>query len=205
MTSRKLLKQNARDLLDNNIFTEKWLLLALFLLVEGLILSVSIGTSPFTAGLTSLLQLIIGGAIELGVTRGLIGVATKEDDRVNFNKLISGFDSSFTQSLVHYLMKTLMLALWTLLFIIPGIIKSYSYALSFYYLNENTNMSWNECLKKSQEKMKGHKWELFVLDLSFIGWNIVSVVFFGIPGLLWVNPYYAATNAELYEELKDVK
>ena len=205
MTERKIIKKNARDVLANNIFSEKWLLLALLLFVYSLILSVTVTIGAYTFGLGSILELVIGGALELGVTRALIGVVTKKDEKADFNKLLSGFDKTFTKTLVHNLLKTLFIALWTLLLVIPGIIKYYAYSLSYYCFNENNDLEWNECLKKSQEKMKGYKMKLFVLDLSFIGWYIVGLLCLGI-GVFFVQPYHqAARTLFLLEVLNDGK
>lgn len=93
-------------------------------------------------------------------------------------------------------------ALWYLT-IIGGFIKTYEYRMIPYILAENPTVKRKEAFKISKEMMKGNKWKAFVLDLSFFGWNILSVLTFGLLSILYVNPYNAATNAELYVELKD--
>ena len=93
--------------------------------------------------------------------------------------------------------------LWMLLFFIPGLIKSISYVMAPYILAENPGMRAKDALKKSVELMKGNKWKTFVLDLSFIGWFILSIITFGIVYFFYVNPYYLATDAELYLKLKE--
>ena len=91
--------------------------------------------------------------------------------------------------------------LWTLLFIIPGIIKSYEYKMVPYLLAEYPDMDRKEVFARSRDMMYGQKWNTFVLDLSFIPWNILSTITFGLVGLFYVSPYQDATYAELYDTL----
>ena len=91
--------------------------------------------------------------------------------------------------------------LWALLFIIPGIIKGYSYALASYISIEDNNIPAEECINKSMQMMEGHKIRLFLLDLSFIGWYFVAFLTFGI-GLFWVVPYHEMARILFYEDLK---
>ena len=93
-------------------------------------------------------------------------------------------------------------ALWYLT-IIGGIIKTYEYRMIPYILAENPKINRKEAFKLSKEMMKGNKWKTFVLDMSFFGWNFLSVLTFGLLSILYVNPYNAATIAELYVELKE--
>ena len=99
-------------------------------------------------------------------------------------------------------LRDLFVALWTLLFIIPGIVKMYAYSLVPYILAENPEMSGTEAIKLSNEMMKGHKWKAFVLDLSFLGWLLLSVLTLGLVGIFFANPYVYATDAELYKAIK---
>ncbi|RKM55224.1 DUF975 family protein [Butyrivibrio sp. X503] len=96
----------------------------------------------------------------------------------------------------------LFLALWSLLFIIPGLIKGYSYRMVPFILKDNPELSATEVITRSRMMMNGHKWNAFVLDLSFIGWFLLTIITCGIVGILWTNPYYSNTNAALYLELK---
>ena len=95
--------------------------------------------------------------------------------------------------------------LWSLLFIIPGIIKSYEYEMIPYLLAENPNMSKQEAFALSKELMDGNKFNAFVLDLSFILWNFVGSLVFGLPGIFFVNPYVQLTNVELYVKLCQIR
>lgn len=102
------------------------------------------------------------------------------------------------------LLYTLYVLLWTLLFIIPGIVKSYAYAMTPYIVYDHPEMDADDCIHESRMMMKGHKWKLFCLDLSFIGWAILCVFTLGI-GTLWLQPYIEASHSKFYEELKKVR
>lgn len=92
--------------------------------------------------------------------------------------------------------------LWALLLIIPGIIKSYSYAMVPYILKEDKTVENNAAIEKSMEMMQGYKMKLFLLDLSFLGWYILSIPTFGIA-VFWVQPYHLTARAAFYEDLKN--
>lgn len=100
------------------------------------------------------------------------------------------------------LVMAIFIALWSLLLIIPGIIKGFSYSMAFYILAENPEMSVFEALTESRRLMDGHKMEFFVLNLSFIGWILLTAITFGIAGI-YVNPYIFATNTNFYRYLKN--
>ena len=91
--------------------------------------------------------------------------------------------------------------LWTLLLVIPGIIKAYSYSMTFYILRENPEMTAGDAITASQKMMDGHKMDLFLLSLSFIGWAILASITFGI-GYLWLIPYIYTAYEAFYETLK---
>ena len=93
------------------------------------------------------------------------------------------------------------LFLWTLLLVVPGIVKAYEYSMIPYILAEDPSTSLNDAFAKSKELTKGQKMDLFVLDLSFIGWWILGTILCGI-GNIFVDPYYQAASAEVYVALK---
>lgn len=95
----------------------------------------------------------------------------------------------------------LYILLWSLLLIVPGIVKSYSYRMVPYLVADHPEMSSNEILECSQAMMEGNRWEAFVLDLSFFGWNLLSGLTMGLVGLFYATPYQMQTNANLYLEL----
>ncbi|MBP5540451.1 MAG: DUF975 family protein [Bacteroidales bacterium] len=99
------------------------------------------------------------------------------------------------------LLMYIFIALWSLLLFIPGIIMSYAYAMTPYLMKDNPEMGAMECIKKSKAMMKGYKWKLFLLDLGFIGWILLTIITFGIYGF-WLQPWMQCTRAKFYEELK---
>lgn len=92
--------------------------------------------------------------------------------------------------------------LWTCLLVVPGIIKSYSYALTEYLMIDDPTLTSQQAIHQSEHLMKGHKWELFVLDLTFLGWDILGLVSGGI-GLLWVNAYHEESRYVFYRYIKE--
>ncbi len=99
-------------------------------------------------------------------------------------------------------LKGLYTWLWSLLFIIPGIVKGYEYRMIPYILAENPDLEASQVFALSKQMMDGNKWDTFVLDLSFIGWYILTLFTCGILAIFYVNPYVYLTDAQLYEKLK---
>jgi len=108
----------------------------------------------------------------------------------------------YKPSVVTMLLKDLYVFLWSLLFIIPGIIKSYAYSMVPYIIYENPNLTAGQAIKMSEKMTDGYKGDLFVFDLSYWGWSILSGITFGIVGILYVNPYIGVAHAGVYEDLK---
>lgn len=112
----------------------------------------------------------------------------------HFNKFWAAFKVTFLCGLFTFL--------WSLLLVIPGSIKAYSYSMAMYILSENPEIGALEAINRSKAMMDGHKMELFVLQLSFIGWYLLCAVTFGIAGV-WVIPYVNATMANFYNSIKN--
>lgn len=106
-----------------------------------------------------------------------------------------------TVAITRFLMD-LFIGLWTCLFIVPGIIKSYEYSMIPYILADHPDITWREAFELSKQMTNGHKMDLFILDLSFIGWRILAGFTCGLLGVFYVNPYYEQTLAEAYEVLR---
>ena len=143
---------------------------------------------------------IITPAFALSVAR--VYLMLLDDKKPTINDAFSGFDDFWSAFKVSFLVG-LFTFLWSLLFVIPGIIKGISYSMSTYILAENKGKPALECIKESQAMTNGHKMELFVLGLSFIGWELLGVITFGIA-YIWVTPYMSATYANAYASLKPV-
>ncbi len=121
-------------------------------------------------------------------------------EAVSVNNLFDGF-RDYTRITGTMALVLLYTFLWTLLLIIPGIIKTYSYAMTSFILNDNPDTGLNVAIEESMDMMNGHKMELFLLDLSFIGWYILGILSLGI-GFIWITPYQQTARAAFYEELK---
>lgn len=152
----------------------------------------------------SLLAALIGDYFTISFAITFLNLLRNKKDTF-FNKTFSAFTHDrFVPELLTYLLTTLYELLWTLLFIIPGIIKSYSYALTPYIINDlvasGQEVHPNQVVSASKKLMVGHKWQLFVLHLSFIGWAILATFTFNI-GYLWLAPYYYTTEAEFYHKI----
>ena len=120
----------------------------------------------------------------------------------SLNEIKEGFAGYGSKVLAMFL-KDLFIFLWTLLLIIPGIVKSYSYKMVPYILADNPDISAMDAITKSREMMNGNKMKAFLLDLSFFGWILLSAFTCGIVALFYVGPYIASTQGALYEELKN--
>ena len=99
-------------------------------------------------------------------------------------------------------LRDLYIFLWSLLLIIPGIVKAYEYMMVPYLLSEDPSMPTEEAFARSKAMMDGEKWNVFVLDLSFLGWNILGACTLGILTVFYVAPYQYLTHAALYGALK---
>jgi uncharacterized membrane protein len=119
----------------------------------------------------------------------------------NVSRVFDGFYDLWCAVKLNFLV-ALFTFLWSLLLVVPGIIKSYSYSMSFYILAENKGISALEAIRRSKEMTEGHKMDLFVLSLSFIGWIILGVVTLGI-GYIWIIPYMTATTTNYYINIKN--
>ena len=114
----------------------------------------------------------------------------------------AGFKDNWGNVILVMFLKNLFTVLWTLLFIVPGIVKAYAYRLVPYILEERPELTGTQAITLSRQMMKGHKWDAFVLDLSFLGWILLSALTAGILGVFYVLPYINATDAELYEAVR---
>lgn len=121
---------------------------------------------------------------------------------LNIGSLFDGFQD-YGRILGTVLLQVVYTFLWTLLLVVPGVVKWYSYSMTSYILLDEPELKNNAAIEKSMAMMEGHKMRLFLLDLSFIGWALLSSLFtFGI-GFFFLQPYVATAHAAFYEDLKD--
>lgn len=162
--------------------------------------NVLLGAAVFSGSLIliiSLIQFLVGGFVSLGLIQFNMNLIDKKP--VDFMDIFSKSDM-FVKALFLRLRLTVFTFLWTLLFIIPGIIKSYSYSMSGFIMTENPEISSKEAMEVSMKMMSGNKWRLFCLQLSFIGWYILGAMACGI-GIFFVQPYVNAAIAGFYDDV----
>ena len=186
------IKTRAKEQIKNKIFQ----LLAIYLVIIAASCLISIIFGVFA----SIVSIIISGPIMLSLVTVYLGIV-KKSRTPDVEDIIIGFkDNQFGRSLITYLRYKIFTLLWTLLLIIPGIIKSISYSQMFYLIAEDKKLEPGEAQKKSMEMMEGHKADYFVLILSFIPWFLLCVITFGLAAI-YVVPYYQATMAEFHVRL----
>lgn len=145
----------------------------------------------------ALVRFLIGGVVRLGYVKFNLALVDRQEADVRdlFSQL-----GRFADGFILSLLSTLYTFLWMLLLIVPGIIKSYGYAMAPYILQENPGMRPNAAIKASLALMRGNKWRLFCLRISFIGWEILAALTCGI-GALWLHPYMESAQAAFYRQI----
>ena len=145
----------------------------------------------------AIITFIIGGVVELGLKRYFL----EQHDGLcpSFGKLFSQFPN-FGKAFLLRLLSTIYIMLWTFLFIIPGIIKAYSYAMAPYIMAEHPELSANECITRSKQMMDGYKFKLFCVSLSFIGWAFLCIFTCGL-GTPFLHAYEEAAVAAFYRNV----
>ena len=172
------------------MYWELFLLFLILVVISGV-------AGSFTMGLLSLLVLPMTYAVTVAFLS-----ASREKAKPEVASLFTIYRDNFSRAfLVPFLME-LFVCLWTLLFVIPGIIMAYAYSMAVYVANDNPELSPIEAIRRSKELMRGHKWDLFVLDLSFLGWILLSLLTCGI-GFIFLVPYIEMAHVEFYRELTD--
>lgn len=145
----------------------------------------------------AVVYLILGGAVKLGYAK--FNLALIDHKEAKIQDLFSQF-SRFGSGFLLNLLEFIFIVLWSLLLIIPGIIAAFSYSMAPYILYENPGMRPYDALRASKDLMRGNKWRLFCLELSFIGWSFLCTLTCGI-GYLWLRPYQEAAHASFYRQI----
>lgn len=179
------IKKSAKEAMKN-----KWGLAIGVFLVYGLISSAISATG---------IGAIATGLLSVGFAAFFLDALRSE--KASFDSFFKGFTEYLGTKLVSMLLVGIYTFFWTILFYIPGIVKTYSYAMTPYILLDKPELSANEAITDSRMMMRGHKMELFLLDLSFIGWILLSLLTCGIL-FIYVVPYMQAARAEFYRTLK---
>ncbi len=193
--NRVQLKELARQQIKGKIGT--LFVISLIMVVITSIGSLLLSLVPFVGGIAS--SILIAAPLSLGLIMVYLKIAANQD--VQIKDLFNGYYDLWSAFKVQFFVG-LFTGLWSLLFVIPGIIKGISYSMSIYILAENKGMDALEAINRSKTMMNGHKMDYFVLTLSFIGWGLLVSITFGIAGI-WVFPYISTTLANFYNKVKD--
>ena len=167
--------------LAKSIIKGKWIIAFASILI---VTAISVAIATVTAGIGIWL-------LSASLTIALFNVFIKgyKENKYEISDMVKGATDNITNKIVLSLLKYVYLILWGFLFMIPAIIKTYSYALAELIARNEPELSGNDCITKSRKLMDGHKMELFIFDLSFMGWFILGSLTFGIA-LIWILPYY---------------
>lgn len=157
--------------------------------------------NPFIGYSLSFVSLFVLLPLAVGYSNSMRVLLETGDNRLANNSFSLGF-GNWLHVVWGMILSAIYIFLWTLLLIIPGLIKSYSYALTPYILVEHPEMSANEAIEESMRLMDGHKFDLFYLQLSFIGWAILSILSLGL-GFIWLIPYQMTAQAAFYRDIKN--
>ena len=188
---REVLKFNAKQQIKGKIGT---------LFVISLIVGLITGAASAIPSVGSVVNaFFLSPAFSIALVMIYLNVANGID--VQIGDVFNGF-SYFWGAFKVSFFTTLFTFLWSLLLIVPGIIKSFSYAMAMYIWSENKEMGALEAINKSKKMMDGHKMDYFVLGLSFIGWILLGCITLGIA-LIYVIPYMETTMANFYNSIKD--
>ena len=174
------------------------ILFAMFFIMIVIMIGVS-SASSFVPVLGSIANYLVNAAFALGGAWVFLRIAKGEE--VSVGNIFYGFEDLWAAIKAQFFMG-LFILLWYLLLIIPGIIKTYAYSMTFYILAENKGMPVLEAITLSKKMRDGQKMDLFRLFLSFIGWFILVLITFGIAGI-WVYPYFYATITNFYLSVKE--
>ncbi len=188
------IRQEARGLLQN-LWTPLIPIWFVFFLISFGVQSIFGEKGAFLAFATNL---IIGGPLLMGIVRIFLRIWNKEAFEIG--NLFDGF-KEFSRTLSAYLLIALYVFLWSLLLIIPGIIAALGYSMTFFIMAEDPSITASDAMQKSKQMMFGHKTELFMLGLSFLGWMILAAIPMGI-GFLWLNSYMYMSFTIFYQRIK---
>lgn len=191
MTENCELRARARKVLGGRIFSNEWLLA----LVVSLIVSAVVGITSYV-----MVGILLTGIMTFGHDKYYLGRSRGTVKSDQFEVLIDGFKNNVGSNLLLGLLIAIFTALWSLLFVIPGIVKAYSYSMAYYVKVDHPEYTATQAIDESRRIMNGNKMKLFLLDLSFIGWIIVGAICFGV-GTLWVIAYMNAAYTEFYRDI----
>lgn len=218
--SRYQLKKEAKDLLNGNFVFFLLLFLPVFvieLIAEGAnfksdnvnvqVVDPSVSSIWGSWDTIGLFSSLLAGFLIVGISYVLVDLFRESQtfsDPLKKSFTIVSRGDYFIGSILISLLSFVWIFLWTFLLLVPGIIKSLAYSQAYYIyrdaIDQQQSISCRDAISKSRALMNGHKWEYFMLQISFIGWGLLIMVTFGIAAI-WVQPYYHLTMANYYRHL----
>ena len=191
-----------------NLLKADWkgaVLLLLIIMVINTAISSALGrvfTSEESASFALLIaEIFVGIPLSYLFVKEILGFVRGGKIEIS-SSLVDKFKADYLKSIKVIGLMSIYVFLWSLLLLIPGIIKGYSYCFAPYINMDNEELTAEECINESMKMMNGNKWRLFLLDLSFIGWYLLAIFFTLGIGLLWVVPYHETAHILFYEDLK---
>lgn len=200
------IKENAKTHYQNNKWQNVLVILINVLIAGGV--QVIVRVSSEEAFLMMFMSLVSIAVAILLTNIVAMGSATWfhrsiKTEGLKMEEMFWTFKEDYGGNVLMMFLISLYTALWSMLFVVPGIVKGYSYSLAMYIKSENPQISASQAIELSKKMTNGRKMDLFVLDLSYIGWFLLSGITFNILGILYVLPYYQAAKAFAYEEIKE--
>lgn len=192
-----LIRKDARDRLKGNWGTAV-LTVLVYTLISTAVEGVGFFSDTIFGLLGSILFLVVYGPLQYGMTSVFLKI--HRGQKTEMSDLFTGFNGDVGNKMSAGISIYIYTFLWSLLLIVPGIVASYSYSMTYFLMLDNPKLKADEAIKQSKKMMDGHKMELFCLDLSFIGWIILGILTCGV-GMLWVSSYMNAAHARFYEAI----
>ena len=189
MFNRVEYKKSALSSLRNN-----WFIPCLLAIVYSVLSLLSKMAVPIVGVCVSAILIV-------GISFTFMKIISAPDEKISFDTFVQSLEDRWIVSIFGGLWNFLWIFLWSLLFMIPGIIKYYSYSMMFYVLAENPKVGPMKAMEISKILTRNHKSDLFVMDLSFLGWTILSLFSCGI-GFIWLFPYVMMAKTYAYYDLK---
>jgi len=176
------------------------LIVAMYIVIIYLIVFIPI--ILIVAAIAAIFRLLVSYPVTVGKYHYFLHVEDDENSKKSMLDLFHVFKTTrYGYTVLKMFLVELYVALWTMLFIIPGIIKKYSYFMVPYLTAENPKIDSKRAFEISKQAMSGNKWNLFVLQLSFLGWELLAVLTCGL-GFIFLSPYYEAAMSEFYKLVK---
>lgn len=200
------IKENGKLHYQNNKWQNVLVILINTLIVGGVQVVVNLsGDDWVLAMFMSLVSIAVSLLVVNIITMGTMTWFHRsiKTEGLKMEEMFWTFKEDYGGNVLMMFLISLYTALWSMLFVVPGIVKGYSYSLAMYIKSENPNIPASTAIELSKRMTNGHKMDLFVLDMSFIGWGILSAFTLNILGILYVMPYQYASKAFAYEEIKE--